>query len=72
MFPLTKYTLEGPQPTTLTTPKILGGQVSLVSGVGQDSLGDQAVDFLKQRQVDTSTVAQSSSTQQAGPDNTVE
>ena len=70
MFSLTKFTLEGPQPTTLTTPKILGGQVSLVSCVGQDSLGDQAV-FFKQRQVDTSTVAQSSSTQRAGPDNTV-
>ena len=27
--------------------------------------------FFKQRQVDTSTVAQSSSTQRAGPDNTV-
>ena len=71
MFSLTKFTLEGPQPTTLAAPKILGGQVSLVSCVGQDSLGDQAVDFLKQRQVDTSTVAQTSSTQQAGPDNTV-
>ena len=70
MFPLTKFTLEGPQPTTLTTPKILGGQVSLVSCVGQNSLGDQAV-FFKQRQVDTSTIAQSSRTQRAGPDNTV-
>ena len=71
MFSLTKFTLEGPEPTTLAASKILGGQVSLVSCVGQDSLGDQAVDFLKQRQVDTSTVAQSSSTQRAGPDNTV-
>ena len=70
MFPLTTFTLEGPQPTTLAAPKILGGQVSLVSCVGQNSLGDQAV-FFKQRQVDTSTVAQSSSTQRAGPDNTV-
>ena len=41
--------------------QMLGGQVSLVSCVGQDSLGEQAVDFLKQRQIDTSAVAQSSS-----------